>query len=75
MTARTPPVLSVIWNWRNAAFCTTSVARRSSSMPGKLDDDAVVAGLLHDRLRDAELVDARADDLERAIERLALVLR
>ena len=40
----------------------------------ELDDDAVGADLLHHRLGDAELVDARADDLERAIERLALVL-
>jgi hypothetical protein len=27
-------VLSVIWNWRKADFCTTCVARSGSSMPG-----------------------------------------
>jgi hypothetical protein len=41
--------------------------------PGELDDDAVGPDLLYHRLRDAELVDARADDLERPVERLGLV--
>ncbi len=39
----------------------------------QLDDDSVVAGLLHQRLRDAELIDTSADDLERSIDCLALV--
>jgi hypothetical protein len=40
---------------------------------GQLDDDAIVARLLHDGLRDAELVDSGADDLERAIDRIGLI--
>src|SRR5688500_10763661 len=40
---------------------------------GKLDDDAIVPGFLDERLRDAELIDSRSNDLESAIERLDLV--
>src|SRR5690606_22752080 len=40
--------------------------------PGQLDDDPVVADLLDQRLRDAELVDPRADDLQRPIGRVHL---
>ena len=40
---------------------------------GKLDDDAVVASLLHDGLGNPELVDAVANDLERVVDGLALV--
>ena len=38
-----------------------------------LDDDAVVPGLLDDRLGDAQPLDACADDLQRAVDRLCLV--
>ena len=41
--------------------------------PRKLDHDAIVTDLLHDRLRHAELIDAIAHDLERTIDRLGLV--
>ncbi len=41
--------------------------------PRKLDDDPVGADLLDDRLGHAELVDAVAHDLERALDRLFLV--
>jgi hypothetical protein len=40
---------------------------------GQLDDDPVVAGLLDDRLGHAEFVDTRANDLERAFDRVFLV--
>ncbi len=40
---------------------------------GQLDDDALVAGLLHDRFGHPELVDALTHDLERAIEGIGLV--
>ena len=43
-------------------------------MPGSSTTMRSVADLLHHRLGDAELVDAIAHDLERAIDRLALVL-
>ena len=40
-----------------------------------LDDDAIVALLLDDRLRHAEAFDARADRLQRAIDRFRLLSR
>ena len=49
------------------------IARSRIVDAGELDDDAVVARLLDDGLGHAELVDARADDLQRAVERLGLV--
>ena len=39
-----------------------------------LDDDAIVALLLHDRLGDAEPFDARAHRLQRAIDRFGLLV-
>ena len=41
---------------------------------GNLDDDAIVALLLHDRLRDAESLDTRAHGLQRAIDRFGLLV-
>ncbi len=39
----------------------------------QLDDNAVGAFLLNDRFRHAELVNARANDLERTVDRVAHV--
>src|SRR4028119_1036692 len=63
---RSPPAL-----W--AGGCAPPRAARVGAA-GELAEGAVLAGLLGGRLGDAELVDARAHDLQGAVERVGLVL-
>ena len=66
--SRARPVLSTMRNSRKALFCTMFLARAGSAMPGELDDDPVVAGLLDHRLGDAELVDALPEHGQREVD-------
>ena len=66
-------VLSVIWNCEERLILRDLDGALAVVDAGDVDEDAVVARLLDDGLGDAHALDARAHDLERAIDRLALV--
>ena len=60
----------MIWNSRNAWLLDDLPRALRILNAGDLDDDAIVALLLHHRLGDAEALDASAHRLQRAIDRV-----